>query len=372
METPIVLDFGSQTCRVGNAGESMPTNIFPSYVGIPREKSQLKPDFYVGKILKEQKREFQIKSPIKNGTIEDISMASALFKNALDECQGYGKPILFTEPALNPKQIREKTIQLLFERFKVPSVYFSIQPILSLFASEKTDGLVIDSGADITQIIPIYEGYVISSCVHKQYVAGNDLLEYLVSTISEKRDVNLSTAAAKEVLENQVKKDCLVALDLMDVVRLSSDPDLLRTYTLPDGTEFSIEEERFLCPEILFRPELFISDDVLAKGLDVACYDCVMKCDIDVRRCLFNNILCAGGNTLYPGFAERLASGVQKLCNDSIEVGIEAPADRQYSSWIGGSIFASISEFNQLAINSFEYDEFGAQIINKKCKISWD
>ncbi|ELP93971.1 actin-1, putative [Entamoeba invadens IP1] len=372
MEKPVVFDFGSQSCRVGFSGESVPSHIFPTFVGLPKETSTLKPDMYVGEILKERRRDFTISSPVRNGTIEDMSMVSAIIKHSFEVTESYGSPVLLTEPALNPKHIREKTAQLMFERFKTPLLYFSMQPILSLFAAEKIDGLVVDSGADVTQFIPVYEGFVISNCVTKQYLAGNDLLEYLVSTIGEKRDVNVTTAAAKEVLEQQVKRECIVAVDVLDVVRLSEDPELARTYSLPDGTSFTIEEERFLCPEVLFQPQLFVSGDSMVQGIDTAVYDTIMKCDIDLRRRLFENILCVGGNTMYQGFAERVQKGVQTMANETISVCVEAPEDRMYSSWVGGSIFASVAQFDKLAINSFEYEEFGAEIVNKKCKLSHD
>ena len=372
MSNPIVLDFGSQNCRAGYAGDETPRCIFNSQVGVPRKNSKLAPGNYVGEILIEKKREFSIQNPIKNGYIEDIEGFTSLLDHAVTSLNAQESPILFTEPAMNPRPFREKEIQVMFEKFKTPCVYFQIQPLLSLFAAEMTDGLVVDSGAQVTQIIPIYEGYVLSNYVTKQYVAGNDLLEYLITTLAENREVNLTTAAAKQFVETHVKPDCLIAQDVEELYHLMEDPELTRNYTLPDGTEFSVEEERVLCPEVLFRPEMFISDDILAKGIDQAVYDTVMKCDIDVRRPMFENILVCGGNTMFKGFCERLKSGVQSLVNDSIDVNVIGQDDRLYSSWIGGSIFGSFMPFDQLAISREEYDEFGASIINERCKISWN
>ena len=388
-----VFDFGSYSCRAGLAGEALPSIVYNSEVGIPKEKSSLKPDFYVGDILIDQRREFTIKKPIFDGTIQDISMASSLFKYAFDffndpnncpeEEVDPSMPIfisplmrngvLLTEPTLNPKMNRERMTTLMFERFQVPYFLLSVQPILSLFACEKTDGLVIDSGASLTQFIPVYEGFVLSTSYKSQHVAGENITDYLVSLISEKRDVDLTTYKCRQLIENEIKMDCMIAEDAEDLERMSNDENLARSYTLPDGSTFTIEEERFLAPEILFRPEMFISDDSMVEGIDQACYDCIMGCDIDVRRRLFENICCVGGNTLYPGFGKRVERGVKGFIQgENVEVNVMEPEDRDYSSWIGGSILASISSFQQMAISKMEYDEIGSAVINAKCKITWD
>ena len=161
MATPIVLDFGSQNCRAGFAGEDKPSEIFLSQIGVPRKNSKLAPGNYVGDILIEKKREFQLQNPIKNGYVEDIDGFTTLLNHSITKLNAEDRGILFTEPAMNPRPFREKEIQVMFEKFKTPCVYFQIQPILSLFAAEMTDGLVVDSGAQVTQIIPIYEGYVL-------------------------------------------------------------------------------------------------------------------------------------------------------------------------------------------------------------------
>ncbi|KAL7721023.1 actin [Entamoeba marina] len=350
----VVLDFGSSSCKVGLAGESKPSYIFSSAVGIPKEKSKFQNTFYTGEILHTNRREFHVEHPINNGIIQDVSLTSALIKQSIEETDYQNIPVLMTEPVLNPTSIREKNDNNIFLK------------ILSLFAVERINGLVIDSGATTTQIIPIYDGFVISPAMHKQYIGGNDLLEYLVSKISEKRGVNVTTLESRDFIENQVKKDCFVALDADDVLSLSNDPELSQTYHLPDGSTFTIEEERFLCPELLFRPNLFINDDEFVLGLDKATYQCCMKCAVDVRRRLFENIICVGGNTLYPGFAERIELGVKEMVCDGVSVKVESQEDREFSSWIGGSIFALLPLFQELSITRAEYEEFGVSVIGKK------
>ena len=372
MSAPVVLDFGSQNCRIGFGGVDTPQEVFSAQIGVPRRNSKMSPGTYVGEILIEKKREFQVTNPIKNGIVEDLDGFTKLVEYSIDKLEAKESPVLFTEPALNPRSIREKEFQIMMETVKLPAVSFAIQPVLSLFGADSTSGLVVDSGASVTQIIPIYDSYVLSNYVTRQYVAGNDLLQYLISTLAENRDVNLTTAVAKQFVQDHIIKDCIIAQDVEDLAQMMEDPELTRTYTLPDGTTFDVEEERVLCPEVLFRPEMFISDDILAKGIDHAVYDTVMKCDIDVRRTLFENIVLVGGNTMFEGFDKRLKSGVEAYVSENIDINVIAQEDRMYSSWIGGSIYSSLTSFDVLAVSKEEYDEYGIAIFNEKCKINWN
>ena len=97
------------------------------------------------------------------------------------------------------------------------------------------------------------------------------------------------------------------------------------------------------------------------------CFDSVMKCDADVRRDLFANVILSGGSTLFENCAERMWHEMHQLAPTNHRVKILASPERKYSVWLGGSILASLSTFQTMWITKQEYDESGPNIIHRKC-----
>ncbi|KAF7382651.1 hypothetical protein HZH66_013053 [Vespula vulgaris] len=62
---------------------------------------------------------------------------------------------------------------------------------------------------------------------------------------------------------------------------------------------------------------------------------------------------------MYPGIADRMQKEITALAPSTIKIKIIAPPERKYSVWIGGSILASLSTFQQMWISKQEYDESG-------------
>jgi len=104
-----------------------------------------------------------------------------------------------------------------------------------------------------------------------------------------------------------------------------------------------------------------------SAGIHETTYNSIMKCDIDIRKDLYANIVLSGGTTMYEGIAERITKEITNLAPPSMKIKVVAPPERKYSVWIGGSILASLSTFQQMWISKEEYEESGPGIVHRKC-----
>ena len=88
-------------------------------------------------------------------------------------------PVLLTEAPLNPRKNRIDACKYLFDTMNVPAVYVSMQAVLSLFATGRTTGVVLDSGDGVTHAVPIYEGFALNHSIMRSDVAGREITKYL-------------------------------------------------------------------------------------------------------------------------------------------------------------------------------------------------
>jgi actin-related protein len=135
-------------------------------------------------------------------------------------------------------------------------------------------------------------------------------------------------------------------------------------HELPDGTSIAVGKPRFQCHEALFKPSMI---GLEAPGFHEMVAKSIQKCDIDVRRDLFGNIVLSGGTTMYNGMAERLQAEVAALAPSAVKPKVVAPPERKYSVWIGGSILSSLTTFQNQWVTKAEYDEQGAGVVHNKC-----
>lgn len=294
---------------------------------------------------------------MEHGIVRDWDDMEALWNYVYsDECLGVSSaahPLLLTEAPLNPRRNREKAAEIFFERMNVPAMFVSPQATLSLYGSGRTTGVVLDVGDGVAHCVPVYEGFAVAHAVQRVDVAGRDVTDYLM-TLLRKAGYAFHTSAEREVVKAVKEQACYVAYN---PAKMEEDFRGPRDYILPDGKPMKLGAEQYAAPEVLFNPALVGAE---YRGVHQCLADCISRCDIDLRKALYYDVVLAGGSTMFSGFGQRLLNEVRKLAPPDTKLRISAPPEADVLTWTGGAILASLSTFSTMWLRRDEYEEGGA------------
>jgi len=269
---------------------------------------------------------------------------------------------------------RNKMAEYFFEHISAPSFYVAPKPVVSLFSTGRTRGLVVAVGGGVTNITPVFEGFAISHASQFVEFAGSDLTSYLAKLI----DVELSKSTLQDIKETM----CSVSTVQSFTNRNSKLPGQFQlhrrktigesnemekesstSFELPDGTLVEIPKSCMHgVPEALFDSSV----GLVKTGLSILTVQSLDACDKTLQHDLVREIVIAGGSSMFNGFASRLETELSTFLPDYTPKVIQ-DSQRKYASWIGASMLASLNTFSQISISKAEYEEDGERIIARKC-----
>jgi len=84
---------------------------------------------------------------------------------------------------------------------------------------------------------------------------------------------------------------------------------------------------------------------------------------------MYNNIILAGGNTMFQFLPIRLEKMIADLVTPSTNIQIKADPERKFSTWLGGAVLASMPSYQQMWISKETYEEKGSAAIDEKSLI---
>lgn len=409
------------TLQVGFAGEDTPKSVYPSAVGLVAEPGDTAMTgaraeglgegadqdvkWRVGSAAVAYRRDdMELRSPYDvDGFPSDESVMQALLDHAFNSrllCSASEHPVLLTEPAWNSAPVRETMTEYMFENYQTPGLFISKAPVLSTFMNAKASAVVLDVGHSWMSAVPVHEGYVLRKAIERSPVAGarlnQDLLAYLERNggpihpqYACKRSVTADGGLQVQVVDfpqtHPSYRDYMVLEVVRDLkeccceVGATDYSDALygqmpaASYELPDGRVLQLGAQRYKTAELLFKPDInqHVSGAAALgpeKGAAELVYGAIQKVDTDMRKEFWNNVVLAGGTTLLKGFKERVERDLTNMSPSKLRVTTSSFAvEKRFSAWIGGSILASLGQFQQLWISKAEYEETGSVIVEKKC-----
>ena len=230
---------------------------------------------------------------------------------------------LMTESAFNSPDSREQMAEIMFETYNVPGLYIAAQPILSLVASwgcvdstrQQLSGTVVDSGESTTTVVPVYEGRVLRSGIQQIPLGGRDITSY-VQDLLRKNKRNLPPSQSFEIAR-RIKENHGYVCSNMEKEKTKMKTELVGgTYLKSESWKCTVDEEKYLSGEIMFRPNLLKTANKnrfqpVPNMVDIT----IQQCPIDIRRVLYNNIVLSGGTTMFPDFGKRLQRDLKKIAN---------------------------------------------------------
>lgn len=357
----VVVDAGSKLLKAGFAiPDQPPSVIMPSQMKcVPEDESlddsALSEDVTV--------------DPIVRGFISDWDAMEDLFHHLVYSSLGWeiGNEghILFADPLLTPKAVREQLVQVMFEKFNVSGFYATEQAVLSLYAAGRISGCTVDIGHGKIDIAPVIEGAVHHIASRRFEIGGADLTKLLVEELGKSNPrVNLRIQDVEKLKEQYA--NCAEDELAFEKIQQSFPNE---QHVLPDGQVITIGKERYAVGEALFQPSVL---GLEVHGIVEQLVRCISTVSSENHRQLLESTVLCGATSSMTGFESRFQKEAN-MSSSAIHPSVVKPPEympenlAQYSAWVGGAILAKVVFPQNQHVTKADYDEHGPAVVHRKC-----
>lgn len=371
-EVGVIIHSGTGWVQAGYCGDAAPRCVFPNVTGAlknpvinigdgprvtraPGSSANMYAehrDYYIGDEAVSKRGVLHLKFPVSLGIVQDWDRMEAVWHHTFYaelRVRADEQPVLMTEPPLNPKANREKMAEICLGVLGAPALCVASEAVLCLRHALGTGdvcctGLVVTSGQDITNVVPIVDGCVVQHAVQSFDISGHDLDRYMAELLAQ-RGLSFYTSAEqrmvrdmKETLAYVAPKSLQVELEREDLAHEfrprtllgnttwmmdPDDPDDRRRfdYELPDGQIVRVGDLSCRCPEPMFNPALL---GLIQHGsLPLHVYRAAMACGITGEKTpawpMLHTVVLSGGNTLFDGMRERMERELRQLAGGDLQ-----------------------------------------------------
>ncbi|AOW07735.1 actin family [Yarrowia lipolytica] len=407
--TSIVIECGSSYTRVGFSGDDLPKVVIPTKYGkYTNDKGEDVYEFGLENVHRPVAGK-EIYSPVQDGCIQDWDGVAKLWEYAIkeklkvDDLSEY--PLVITEQMWNSSARRAKIAEMCFDKFRSPAISFVKNPLCTAYAAVRPNSIIVEIGSAVASVSTVLDGNVVTKAsFHSKF--GGDFLNYLILEefkrkqvevipsylVKKKKDINDPNPSTflrelpgmtdsyknfeiERVLDNF--KETTLQVNYHPIMpHTPLPPNIQRPYEFPDGSTYIAEQERFGIAESLFRPVEFGPPGVVPEGtlgISELIYHAVLKTDpkAEVQMELLNNIVVVGGTTLLNGLTARIHRDMAQFFT---QFHVKQPylsvtsTERKSLAWTGASVFASLGNFGSSWVIKQEYEEQGADVIDKRFK----
>jgi len=356
---PLILDFGSNTFRMGWAMDDSPVIIAPAvYADI--KDYLFESDVIDGLedlFIEDESEEYlfgyealKYQNILKIHEFKKENNYSVLLKYfhyyyqqlKIEPEFQYKQPLILLAPFFSSELEKNKLRQIFFGTFNFPAILFLPESQAILSTLQKTSGVIVNLGESHTYISSVFRGFTNIMARDSFPVAGNELTNYFLTLIMTKKGTGKKVFLEKWLAKEIKEKSSLCVLnpkeEIAQIRKGFTNYD--QVINFPDGASIEINYERFMLSEPIFDPRIIHIDYI---GLAEAIVNVIKSWDRENWEDLVQTIVLSGGGSLIPGLKERLSIELIKYFSDKIKpkINVIAVTGRDNMAWLGGSVLFS-------------------------------